>query len=166
MNASREGTMAEKLADRIQEFYNTSDLAQQVARPLKEGAVAEVQFEGDPESYMMIKEGGRSVFREGKPTSPQIYMKYSKGAVDYLLAVKGSDKKALEEYVSRFSECILNPKDNRRIEFKLCTNVLTGARMGYFGMMLLGGKKAVKLVSKLGIKIPARYLSGSKGGAP
>jgi len=150
--------MAERLAKRIEQFYNTSDLAQQIARPLKEGAVAEVQFEGDPESYMMIKEGGRSVFRQGKPASPQIYMKYSQGAVDYLLAVKGEDKKALEEYVTRFSECILNPTDKRKIEFKLCTNVLTGARMGYFGMMLLGGKKAVKLITQLGIKIPARYL--------
>ncbi len=150
--------MAEKLAKRIENFYNSSDLAQQIAKPLKEGAVAEVQFEGDPESYMMIKEGGRSVFRQGKPASPQIYMKYSKGAVDYLLAVKGTDKKDLEEYVTRFSECILNPTDQRKIEFKLCTNVLTGARMGYFGMMLLGGKKAVKLITKLGIKIPARYM--------
>jgi len=27
-------------------------------------------------------------------------------------------------------------------------------------MMLLGGKKALKLVTKLGIKIPQRYLKG------
>jgi hypothetical protein len=158
--------MAEKLAKRIEVFYNSSDLAQQIAKPLKEGAVAEVQFEGDPDSYMMIKEGGKSVFRKGKPGKPEIYMKYSKGAVDYLLDVKGTDKKAMEEYVTRFSECILNPTDQRKIEFKLCTNVLTGARMGYFGMMLLGGKKAVKLITKLGIKIPARYLSQTKGDAP
>jgi hypothetical protein len=157
--------MAEKLAKRIEKFYNSSDLAQQIAKPLKEGAVAEVQFEGDPDSYMMIKEGGRSVFRKGKPGTPQVYMKYSKGAVDYLLEVTGTDKKAMEEYVTRFSECILNPTDQRKIEFKLCTNVLTGARMGYFGMMLLGGKKAVKLITKLGIKIPARYLS-TKGDTP
>jgi len=150
--------MTETIAARIEKFYNQSPLAQMVAKPLKEGAVAEVQFEGDPESYMMIKEGGRSVFRKGKPKSPQIYMKYSRGAVDYLLEIPGEDKAALEEYISRFSECILSPGKDRKIEFKLCTNVLTGARMGYFGMMLLGGRKAVALVTKLGIKIPQQYL--------
>jgi len=150
--------MTETIAARIEKFYNQSPLAQMVAKPLKEGAVAEVQFEGDPESYMMIKEGGRSVFRKGKPKSPQIYMKYSRGAVDYLLEIPGEDKAALEEYISRFSECILSPGKDRKIEFKLCTNVLTGARMGYFGMMLLGGRKAVALVTKLGIKIPRQYL--------
>jgi len=150
--------MTETIAQRIEKFYNESELAQKIASPLKEGAVAEVQFEGDPDSYMMIKEGGRSVFRKGKPKSPQIYMKYSEGAVDYLLEVKGTDKDALQEYITRFSECILNPGKERKIEFKLCTNVLTGARMGYFNMMLLGGRKAIALVSRLGVKIPARYL--------
>ena len=152
--------MAEKIAKRIEKFYNESELAQHVAKPLKEGAVAEVQFEDDPDTYMMIKEGGRSVFRKGKPKNPQIYMKYSKGAVDYLLAVKGTDKKDLQEYITRFSECILNPTAEKKIEFKLCTNVLTGARMGYFNMMLLGGKKAMRLITSLGVKIPQRYLKG------
>ena len=153
--------MAEKLANKVEAFYKSNELAQMVAGPLKEGAVAEVQFEGDADSYMMIKEGGRSHFRKGKPEKPEVYMKYNKGAIDYLFEVKGSDKEALEEYVARFSECILNPTKERKIEFKLCTNVVTGARMGYFSMMLLGGKKAVKLVTQLGIKIPKRYLKGS-----
>ena len=150
--------MTETIAGKIERFYNQNPLAQMVAKPLKEGAVAEVQFEGDPDSYMMIKEGGRSVFRKGKPKSPQIYMKYSAGAVEYLMEIQGEDKQALEEYITRFSECILSPAGGRKIEFKLCTNVLTGARMGYFGMMLLGGRKAIGLVTKLGVKIPRQYL--------
>ncbi len=153
--------MSGELAKKVVDFYNTNDLAQMVAGPLKDGAVAEVQFDGDPDSYMMIKEKGVSHFRKGKPEKPEVYMKYNKGAIDYLFAVKGSDKEALEEYVARFSECIMNPTKDRKIEFKLCTNVVTGARMGYFGMMLLGGKKAVALVTKLGIKIPKRYMKGA-----
>ena len=150
--------MSDELFQKMEKFYNSSDLSQKVTKPLKEGAVAEVQFDGDPEHYMMVKEGGRSVFRKGKPDKPQVYMKFSKGAVEYLLEVKGSDKEAIEEYVARFSECILDPTPDRRVQFKLCANVLTGARMGYFGMMLLGGKKAVNLVKALGIKIPKRFL--------
>jgi hypothetical protein len=150
--------MAESVAERMGRFYNSSGLAQKVAAPLKEGAVAEVQFEGDPDSYIMIKEGGKSVFRKGKPAKPQIYMQFSNEAVSWLMEIQGEDKAAIEEYISRFGACILDPTPTRWVKFKLCTNVVTGARMGYFGMMRLGGKKAFDLTIKLGIKIPARFM--------
>ena len=150
--------MAKSIAEKMDKFYNTSGLAQKIAAPLKEGAVAEVQFEGDPESYMMIKEGGKSHFRKGKPKKPQVYFKFSKEAVEWMLEIKGDDKKAIEEYISRFGTCILDPTPERWVKFKLCTNVVTGARMGYFGMMRLGGKKALDLTVKLGIKIPKRFM--------
>lgn len=150
--------MASELFERMKYFYDNSKLAQKVAAPLKEGACAEVQFEGDPGTYMMIKEGGKSVFKEGKPAKPEIYMKFSQGAIDYLLELEQKGVEDVEEYVTRFAECILNPTPERKIEFKLCANVLTGARMGYFGMMRLGGKKAIDLVLKMGIKIPKKFL--------
>ena len=151
--------MSEELYERMKKFYNESPLPQKVTKPLKEGAVAEVEFDGDPATYMMIKEGGRSLFKPGKPKKPEVYMKFNRGAVDYLLAVKGDDEKAIEEYVSRLGECVLNPTPERWLQFKLCANVLTGARMGYFGMMRMGGRKAFDLALKLGIKIPKKFLS-------
>jgi hypothetical protein len=152
--------MATELFERMNHFYTQSTLAQKVAAPLKEGAVAEVQFEGDPGTYMMIKEGGRSVFKEGKPGKPQIYMKFSKGAIDFLLELQEKGIDDVEEYVTRFATCILEPTPERKIEFKLCANIITGARMGYFGMMRLGGKKALDVVLKMGIKVPAKFLKG------
>jgi len=149
--------MASELFLKMKEFYDTSDLPQRVTKSLKEGAVAEVEFEGDDEVYMMIKEGGRSHFRPGKPAKPQIYMKFSKAAAEWLMEIQGEDQKAIEEYVARFGECILNPTPERWVKFKLCTNVVTGARMGYFGMMKVGGKQALNLALKLGIKIPQRF---------
>ena len=103
--------MRNELYLKMREFYEVSPLAQKVAAPLKEGAVAKLQFEGD-----------------------------------------------IAEYVSRFGECILNPTPERKIEFKLCANVVTGARMGYFGMMRLGGKKALDPALRLGIKAPKKFL--------
>jgi len=150
--------MSSAIAERMGEFYNSSGLAQKVAAPLKEGAVAEVRFEGDPDSYMMIKEKGRSAFRPGKPAKPQIYFEFSKEAVDWMMEIEGEDQKAIETYIERFGTCILDPTPTRWVKFKLCTNVVTGARMGYFGMMRLGGKKALNLTLKLGIKIPARFM--------
>lgn len=150
--------MGDELFRKMKDFYDTSPLPQKVTQPLKEGAVAEVEFEDDPQTYMMIKEGGRSVFRPGKPKKPQVYLKFSKAAVDYLLEVKGDDQAAIEEYVSRLGECLLNPTPERWMKFKLCANLVTGSRMGYFSMMRLGGKKAVDLAFKMGIKIPRKYL--------
>jgi len=150
--------MSEESFQKMKQYYDTSDLPQKVTRPLKEGAVAEVQFEDDPETYMMIKENGRSVFKKGKPEKPQIYMKYSKAAVDYLMELQDAGEDDIEEYVSRFAQCILSPTEDRWIQFKLCTNVVTGARMGYFGMMRMGGRRALDLTLKLGIKVPKRFL--------
>ena len=149
--------MGNELYLRMKQFYEVSTLAQKVAAPLKEGAVAELQFEGDPETYLMIKEGGKSLVRPGKPKRPEIYMKFSAGAVDYLLELAQKGQDDIEEYVSRFGECILEPTPARKIEFKLCANVVTGARMGYFGMMRLGGRKALNLAFKLGIKVPKKF---------
>ena len=150
--------MSEHSFEKMKKYYDSSDLPQRVTKSLKEGAVAEVQFENDPDSYMMIKENGKSVFKKGKPNKPQIYMKYSDAAIDYLIELQDSGKEDLEEYVSRFSECILFPTEDKWIKFKLCTNVVTGARMGYFGMMAVGGKKALDLTVKLGIKVPKRFM--------
>ncbi len=150
--------MSDTAFKKMKEYYDASEIPQEVTSSLKEGAVAEVQFEGDPKTYMMIKEGGRSQFREGKPKKPEVFMKFSEGAVDYLMGVQGTGKEAIQEYASRFSECILNPTKERKVQFKLCTNVLTAGRKGYFGMMLKGGKTALNLVGNLGIKIPKRYM--------
>mgnify|MGYP006304163127 CR=1 FL=1 len=154
--------MASELFNKMNEFWETSPIPQAVCKPLKNKAVAEVHFEGDDSTYMMIKENGRSFFREGTPSKPQLYFKYSKDAVDYMMSVEGDDKEAIEEYVDRMSTCVLNPTKERYIEVKLCTNIMTMFRMGYFGMMFVGGSRAIHTVKevskKLGIKIPGKFL--------
>jgi len=150
--------MSKSHSERMSEFYNTSPLAQKVAAPLKDGAVAEVRFEDDPDSYQMLKQKGKSVFIKGKPKKPQVYMEFSKEAVDWMLEIEGDDQAAIEEYIEKFGTCILDPTPARWVKFKLCANVVTSARMGYFGMMRLGGRKALDLSFKLGIKIPKRFM--------
>lgn len=150
--------MASELYLKLKDFYETSSLALKVAQPLKKGAVAEVQFEGDPESYSLIKEADRSVIKPGKPKKPEIYMKFTATAVDYLYELHQQGKNDIEEWMTRFSECILNPTKERKIEFRICANLVTVARMGYFGMMRLGGKRAFSIAMKLGVKVPKKFL--------
>jgi hypothetical protein len=147
--------MPSELYLKLKDFYENSKVAQEVTSPLVEGAVAEVQVEGDTGTYMLIREKGRSWFREGKPPKPQMYMKFTKGAIEWLMDVKNDD---VGEYVERMGTCVLDPTPERRIEVKICTNLLTAARMGYFRMMMKGGTRALKLAGKLGIKIPQKFL--------
>ncbi len=150
--------MASELYLKLKDFYDNSSLALKVTKPLKKGAVAEVQFEGDPESYALLKEKDHSVLKPGKPEKPEIYMKFTAAAVDYLYELHQQKQDDIEEWMTRFSECIINPTKERKIEFRICTNLVTVARMGYFGMMRLGGKRAFSIAMKLGIKVPKKFL--------
>jgi hypothetical protein len=155
----RRAKVADERFQKMKAFFESNEVPQEVTKSLKNGAVAEVEFEDDPNTYVMVKEGDRSVLRKERPEKRQIYLKYYGDAVDYLVSIESSGKEGVQEYAARFSECILDPTPIRRIEFKLCCNVVTASRMGYFGMMLKGGKTAINLVTQLGIKIPKKFLS-------
>ncbi len=120
--------MSDEQFRKMSAFFESNDIPQEVTKSLRKGAVAEVEFEGDPNTYVMVKEGGRSVFRRETPEKRQVYMKYYGDAVDYLTSIEASGKQGVQEYAVRFSECILDPIPGRRIEFKLCCNVVTAAR--------------------------------------
>jgi len=147
--------MLGEYAKKIQEFFEVNEITRKVVEPLKEGAVAWVEIEGDPQPYTLIKKGGRSYIIEGKPEKPEVYFKFSKEAIDYLLSLK-SEK--IEDYVDRLSECLLNPTPTRWIKFNLLTTMLDAARKGYVKMVMLGGKKALKTLTLLGIRIPKKLL--------
>ena len=154
--------MASESFIKLKDFYENSPLALKATKPLKKGAVAEVQFEDDPESYTLLKEQDHSVIKPGKPKKPEIYMKFTADAVDYLYELHQQGKDDIEEWMTRFSECILNPTRERKIEFRICANLVTVARMGYFGMMRLGGKRAVSIAMKLGVKVPKKFIKDLK----
>lgn len=147
--------MAGEYAKKIQDFFETNSITRKVVEPLKEGAVAWVEIEDDPQPYSLIKKGGKSRLLLGKPEKPDVYFKFSKEAIDYLTSLQ-SDK--LEDYVERLSECMLNPTPTRWIKFNLLTTMLDAARKGYVKMVLLGGKKALKTLAAIGIKIPKKFL--------
>ena len=116
--------MPDDVFEKMKDFYETSSFAKKLAEPLKEGAVAEIQFEGDPKSYSLVKEGGKSVIKEGKPKKPEVYMKYSQGAADYLYELHEQKVDDLNVWMDRFSECVLRPTKERKIEFKICANLV------------------------------------------
>jgi len=151
--------MANELYLRMKEFFEVNPVTRKLAAPLKEGAVAEIAFDGDETIYTMIKEGGKSLLRPGKPERPEMVMKFNKGAIDYLFELQ-SDR--IEEYALRLFECTISPTPERWVQAKITTSIVDAYRKGYIAMLLLGGPNAVKMAAQLGMKIPAKYLKKRK----
>lgn len=147
--------MASAAYEKLRNFFEVNEITKQVVAPLKEGATAEVVFEDDDTVYTLVKEGGRSVFKEGKPEKPEVFMKFNQGAIDYVCDFQSDN---VRDYAERLSECILNPTPERKVEFKLLTSILDAGRKGYFRMVALGGPKALKTLIYLGIRVPERFL--------
>lgn len=151
-------TMSEALFNKMADFYEANPIAQEMTRPLKDGAEVEVHFENDDETYTVIKEKGRAFFRQGKPEKPQLYCKYSEDAAAYILSAGDSGLNGVQDFVGRVSECILCPTRERYIELRLCASVITLLRKGYFGMVFVGGSRTLdvarNVANMLGIKIP------------
>lgn len=145
--------MASKEFDLMKEFYEKSEIGHYVAKPLKEGATAIVEFEGDPDTYAMIKHKGKTVLKVGKPEKAEIYFWFSKAAMQYLFYPESKDTK---EYVNRLLDCMIS-KD-KPVKMKLLASIVTGWRKGYISMMKIGGTRAISTIAQLGVKIPARFL--------
>ena len=145
---------------RMKEFFEVNPVTRKLAGPLKEGAVAELAFDGDATLYAMVKEGGRSVLRPGRPEHPEMVMKFNKGAIDYIF---GLESEKVEDYALRLFECAVQPTQKRWVRVKLTTSILDAYRKGYIAMLLLGGPGAVKMAAQLGIKIPAKYVKKKRG---
>lgn len=147
--------MSNELYLRMKEFFETNPITKKLVEPLKEGAVAWMEFEGDETPYTLIKEKGKSVLRPGKPEKPELYMKFNKGAIDYLFELRSDN---IQDYALRLFECAIRPTPERRVEGKLLTSLLDAYRKGYIKMLLLGGPKAVGWAAQLGISIPKKFL--------
>lgn len=140
---------------KLKKFFEEDPITRQVVAPLKEGATAKLEIEGDPQVYTLVKKGGGAHIIPGEPKKYEVYFKFTDKAVDYILDVETGK---LEDYVDRLTECMLTKDKEKKVEFKLTTTLMDALRKGYLGMIKLGGAKATKMLAALGIKIPERFL--------
>ncbi|MEW5947612.1 MAG: hypothetical protein AB1742_15595 [bacterium] len=145
--------------ERMKRFYEESEIGHQIAAPLVEGATAIVEFDGDPETYTLVKVKGRSVLKPGRPQKADIYFRFSAGAINYLFEPPTADA---ADYVNRLCDCLLETDPGKKVEFKLLQSLVTGWRKGYIAMMKLGGPRAISTVAKVGIRIPAKFLKDDR----
>lgn len=140
---------------KLKKFFENNKVAQRIVEPLKEGATARVEFEGDKNVYTLVKKGGKPTLLKKTPEKQEVVFVFSEEAVDYIISVKSDDVK---DYVKALNDCVLFPTKTRWMRFKLTTTLIDAWRKGYMNMLKLGGKDAMKTVAKLGIKIPSRFL--------
>lgn len=142
----------------LKKFYEESEIGHQVAKSLKEGTCAMIEFEGDPKIYKMHKKEGRTIIEEGKPEKAEMYFKFSNHALFYLFNPPTDN---VSDYVNRLCDCVMEKDSLKRVEVKLLTSVIDAWRKGYISMMKLGGARAIATVATLGIRIPKKLLDST-----
>lgn len=141
--------------ERMKRFYEESEIGHQMAAPLKQNAVAFVEFDGDDQIYDLIKIDDRSVLRPKECERADIYFKFSSGSIDYLF---DPPTESAEDYINRLCDCLLEKDPSKKVELKLLTSIIDGWRKGYIAMMKLGGPRGISTVAKIGIRIPGKFL--------
>jgi hypothetical protein len=144
-----------ELYQAFKRFFEANELGNRFIGPLREGAGAIVEFEGDPQSYKVVKVRGRAAMELGRPASAEVYIKLSRHAVEAMLAPNATKP---NEYVARFVSLMAEPDPAKRIEVKLLCTHGEAIRKGYLGVVAAGGKQLAEALLQLGHSLPAEFV--------
>jgi hypothetical protein len=144
-----------ELYQAFKRFFEANEIGNRLIGTLREGAASIIEFEGDPQIYKIVKIRGRAVFEAGRPASVEAYVKFSRHAVEYILAPNATKP---AEYVQRFTALMLEPDPAKRIELKLLCTHGEAIRKGYLGVVASGGKTLAEALVSLHFSLPAEFV--------
>lgn len=144
-----------ELYQAFKRFFEANELGNRFIGPLREGAAAIVEFEGDPQSYKVVKVRGRALMELGRPASAEVYLKLSRHAVESMLAPNATKP---AEYVGRLVALMAEPDPSKRIELKLLCTHGEAIRKGYLGVVASGGKQLAEALLQLGHSLPHEFV--------
>lgn len=144
-----------ELYQAFKRFFEANEIGNRLIGPLREQAAAIVEFEGDPQIYKIVKVRGRAVFEHGRPASAEVYVKFSRFAVEAILAPNATKP---SEYVERFCQLAAESDPVKRIEFKLLCTQGEAIRKGYLGIIASGGKQLVDMLAPMGYSLPQDFV--------
>lgn len=136
-------------------FFEANEIGNRLIGTLREGAAAIIEFDGDPQIYKVVKVRGRALFESGRPASAEVYLKFSRHAVEALLAPNAT--KPLE-YVQRMSQLMSEPDPLKRLEIKLLSTHGEAVRKGYLGVVAAGGKLLASSLAALHFALPHEFV--------
>lgn len=136
-------------------FFDANEIGNRILGTLREGAAAILEFEGDPQIYKIVKVRGRALFEPGRPASAEVYLRFSRHAVESLLAPNATRP---QEYVQRVVSLLRESDPERKIEVKLLSTHGDAMRKGYLGLVAAGGRLLAEALIELRFSLPADFV--------
>ena len=137
------------LSQQFQKFISKHPVFLRASSFLKDDTVSLVKFEGDDQDYEWLKLDGENICRPGNPEKPDLYFRFSSGAVSYLNDIQTSD---IGEFMIRMFECILTKDPEKKIDFRIVSNFRRLASTGHINLLLKSGPKTATFAAKHGVK--------------
>lgn len=144
-----------ELYQAFKRFFEANEIGNRLIGPLREGAASIVEFEGDAAIYKVVKVRGRAAFDVGRPASAEIYLRFSRHAVEAILAPNATKP---VEYVERFCTLVVEPDPAKRIDLKLLCTHGEAIRKGYLGVAAAGGRRLAETLISLGYSLPQEFV--------
>lgn len=141
--------------EKMRRFFYESEIGRDVVVPLRHKATAYVDFEGDDNKYELIKLGKRAYIRPRKARKAEVHFWFSKWSVGYFFDQPLS---GVRDYVHRLCDCLEERDPSKQVRMKMLTNMFDAWRKGYFGLLKLGGARALRTLPKIGIHVPRGFL--------
>lgn len=144
-----------ELYQAFKRFFEANEIGNRLIGPLREGAAAIIEFEGDTAIYKVVKVRGRAAFEIGRPASAEIYVRFSRHSVEAILAPNATKP---IEYVERFCTLVVEPDPAKRIDVKLLCTHGEAIRKGYLGVAAAGGRRLAETLISLGYSLPQEFV--------
>jgi hypothetical protein len=113
-----------------------------------EGAESAVSFSHLPgRSWRLVRRGGESLLLRGRARDPDFAFRFTPAAVARLAAVRGDIGDFAVELFAR----ILEPREERRVDFRIIAPFWRLARRGYVRLLLASGPEVLRLGASHGV---------------
>ena len=118
------------------------------ARYVTDGAESAVAFSHlRGRSWRLVRRGHESLLLPGRARDPDFAFRFTPAAVERLAAVDGD----VDDFAVELFACILEPRAQRRVDFRVIAPFSRLARRGYVRLLLAAGPKVARFGAARGV---------------
>ena len=142
--------MSQQDFDFLKEFLEARDVSHRAAAPLKDGTVIGMVIVGDPEPSYVLRESKRTVLKRGTPPKdPDLRFTISPAAIKRLHDFPSED---IGEFGVEFFRIMVSKEPDMELGVKLNVGVFGLTRLGFFGILALGGPAVMGFLARQGLR--------------
>ncbi|RJO65085.1 MAG: hypothetical protein C4523_16900 [Myxococcales bacterium] len=141
--------MSEQDFEVLRKFLEEKPAAIRAAGPLKDGTSFAIRIEGDPDAYHALREGKKTLLRQGAPPKePVVSFSISPKAIERLANFPSED---IGEYGVEFFRLMVSKDPEIKLGAKLHVGFLGLTRIGVFGVLAQGGAGVMAFLARQGL---------------